>query len=169
MTTSASSLRSIRIAASPLDAIEKMAEANGWPCEHQEEGDLFLRIAGRWCEYHAYVTWQEEYGAIQFSCLTDIAIKAGQDASAYETLAAVNSRLWLGHFEETGDDRLISFRHTILMRNFSTAAVEQLEEIIDIATAECERYYPAFQLIMLGGKEVPDAINAALLDPVGEA
>lgn len=169
MTSSASSLRSIRIAASPLDAIEKMAEANGWPCERQEDDDLFLRITGRWCEYHAYVTWQEDYGAIQFSCLTDIEIDASRETAAHETLSTINARLWLGHFEETGDDRLIAFRYTILMRNFSTAAVEQLEEIIEIATAECERYYPAFQLVMLGRKEVPDAISAALLDPVGEA
>jgi len=167
--TSASASRSIRVSSSPLDAIEQMAEASGWPCERREGDELFLRLAGRWCEYHAYISWQEEYGAIQFSCLTDIAIPALRQRDANDTLAYVNARLWLGHFEETGDESLIAFRQTILMRNFSGTAVEQLEEIIDIAISECERYYPAFQMVMLGHKEVPDAVNAALLDPIGEA
>ncbi|HAU28781.1 MAG TPA: hypothetical protein DCW68_01540 [Rhodospirillaceae bacterium] len=165
----ATSLRSIRLSASPLDAVEQMAESNAWPCERRESDELFIRLAGRWCEYHAYVTWQEEYGSIQFSCLTDIEISALRHQEANDSLAYINARLWLGHFEETGDENLLAFRHTILMRNFSTSAVEQLEEIIEIALAECERYYPAFQLVMLGRKAVHEAVNAALIDPIGEA
>ncbi len=165
----AASLRSIRLSASPLDAIEKMAESNAWPCERRESDELFIRLAGRWCEYHAYVTWQEDYGSLQFSCLTDIEVPEIHRRNANDSLAYVNARLWLGHFEETGDENLIAFRHTILMRNFSSSAVEQLDEIIEIAMAECERYYPAFQIVMLGNKGVPDAISAALIDPIGEA
>jgi hypothetical protein len=40
---------------------------------------------------------------------------------------------------------------------------------VDIAVAECERYYPAFQFVVWGGKNAPDAIATALLDTMGEA
>jgi hypothetical protein len=34
---------------------------------------------------------------------------------------------------------------------------------------ECERYYPAFQFVIWGGRSAADAIASSLLDTVGEA
>ena len=33
----------------------------------------------------------------------------------------------------------------------------------------CERYYPAFQYVIWGGKDPGEAVTAACLDPQGEA
>ena len=46
---------------------------------------------------------------------------------------------------------------------------EQIEDLVDIALTECERFYPAFQLVVWGGKGAEDAIAAAMIDPQGEA
>jgi len=40
---------------------------------------------------------------------------------------------------------------------------------VDIAVAECERFYPAFQLLLWGGKSPDEAVAAAMLETVGEA
>jgi len=61
------------------------------------------------------------------------------------------------------------FRHTTLLRGAGGASVEQLEDLVDIALTECERYYPAFQFVIWGGKNPSQAIAAAMLDTVGEA
>jgi hypothetical protein len=61
------------------------------------------------------------------------------------------------------------FRHTLLLRGCSGISVEQLEDMVDIASSECERFYPAFQYLLWGGHSPKDAISAALLDTVGEA
>ena len=34
---------------------------------------------------------------------------------------------------------------------------------------ECERFYPAFQYVIWGGKSAIDSISAAMVDTVGEA
>jgi hypothetical protein len=49
------------------------------------------------------------------------------------------------------------------------ASVEQLEDLVDIALSESERYYPAFQLVVWGGRTPLQAIDTALLETVGEA
>jgi hypothetical protein len=49
------------------------------------------------------------------------------------------------------------------------ASAEQVEDLVDIALSECERFYPAFQLVLWGGKKPADAMAAAMIDPVGEA
>ena len=61
------------------------------------------------------------------------------------------------------------FRHTSLLRGAHGPSVEQLEDLVDIAITECERFYPAFQFVVWGGKPPREAIDAALLDCVGEA
>ena len=43
------------------------------------------------------------------------------------------------------------------------------EAPLDIALAECNRFYPAFQSVLWGGAEVDHALEIALLETVGEA
>ena len=49
------------------------------------------------------------------------------------------------------------------------ASTEQVEDLVDIALSECERFYPAFQFVVWGGKSPAQAIASAMIDPVGEA
>ena len=46
---------------------------------------------------------------------------------------------------------------------------EQLEDVVDIAFTESERYYPAFQFLIWGGKSPKEAMAAAILETEGEA
>jgi hypothetical protein len=46
---------------------------------------------------------------------------------------------------------------------------EQLADLLDITISECERFYPAFQYVIWGGKSPEEAVQAAIIDPVGEA
>jgi hypothetical protein len=55
------------------------------------------------------------------------------------------------------------------MRGLSGVNSEQIEDLVDIAVSECERFYPAFQLVVWGGKPADEAMAAAMIDPIGEA
>src|SRR5207302_6114358 len=57
-----------------------------------------------------------------------------------------------GHFDLAAGDASPAFRYAILLRGIATASFEQVEEPVDIALSECERFYPAFQLVIWGGK-----------------
>jgi hypothetical protein len=57
----------------------------------------------------------------------------------------------------------------VLMRGLSSVTSEQIEDLVDIAVSECERFYPAFQLVVWGGKPPDEAMAAAMIDPIGEA
>ena len=52
---------------------------------------------------------------------------------------------------------------------FHKRDAESLEDMVDIAITECERFYPAFQFVLWGGKTPQDALTAAMLECVGEA
>ena len=59
--------------------------------------------------------------------------------------------------------------HAVLLRGAPGASAESLEDMIDIAITECERFYPAFQFVLWGGKSPAEALQAAMLECVGEA
>ncbi|MGH6976397.1 MAG: YbjN domain-containing protein [Stellaceae bacterium] len=92
----------------------------------------------------------------------------GRRPAAHELLAVVNERLWIGQFD-FADDKSPAFRQGVLLRGAHGPSVEQIEDLVDISLAECERFYPAFQLVVWGGKSAQEAIASAMIDPVGEA
>jgi hypothetical protein len=153
----------------PLDLVEEMAGANDWPFQRTSEQELVVEAGGSWCTYRLYFGWVEEIGAMQFSALCDMRVPEAKREAVYALLALINERLLLGHFDLAGECGQPAFRHAMLLRGARGASVEQLEDLVDIAVSECERFYPAFQFVLWGGRRASEAIDAALLETVGEA
>jgi len=84
-------------------------------------------------------------------------------------MARVNEQLAVGHFDLWADRGLPVFRHSMLLRGASGASVEQVEDLVEIALVESERFYPAFNYVVWGGKTPEEAFDAAMIDTVGEA
>src|SRR6478736_491739 len=136
------------IRGNPLDVLEELVDANEWRFDRNSAEEMLVELSGRWCDYRLYFIWQEDLSAISFSCIVDLRVPSHRRASFLELLGAVNEKLWLGHFD---------------------LGVEQLEDLVDIAVTECERFYPAFQFLLWGGKSPEEAVEAAMLETVGEA
>src|SRR5262249_26953977 len=107
--------------------------------------------------------------ALHFSCGFDMKVPRLRRGAVYELLAAVNEKLWIGHFDLGAGDPSPCFCHGVLLRGAMGASGEQLRDLVGIALTECERFYPAFQLVVWGGKASQDAITSAMIDPMGEA
>lgn len=153
----------------PIDLVEEIIGANEWPFQRAGENELVAEISGRWCDYRLHFGWLPEVNAMEFSCGVDIKVPERQLNAIFALLAMVNERIWIGHFDLTGKGRLLCFRHAMLLRGARGASVEQLEDLVDIAVTECERFYPAFQFVLWGGKPADEALKAAVIETVGEA
>lgn len=153
----------------PLDIVEEIVTANEWPFERSSDDELIVEIGGRWCDYRLYFVWQGDVAALQFSCQFDMKVPSARRLAVSELLAEVNARMWLGHFDVCSEEHTPMFRQTMLLRGSRGATVEQLEDLVEIALSECERFYPAFQFVIWGGKSASEAVSAAILDTVGEA
>ncbi len=156
-------------ATNPLELVEQFVTANDWPFDRRSDDEMAVEVPGRWCDYSLYFAWREDIGALHFTCALDMKVQHAKKPQLHELLAAVNERLWLGHFGLWAEEGVPMFRHAILLRGLGGASMEQIEDLVDIAISECERFYPAFQFVIWGGKSANDAISAALLDTVGEA
>ncbi|HET8729331.1 MAG TPA: YbjN domain-containing protein [Alphaproteobacteria bacterium] len=163
------SVESTSFTQNPLDLMEEIVAANDWVFERASHDEMLVEVAGRWCNYRLFFFWQDEISAMQFSCQFDMKIPAAKKTAVCELLATVNERMWLGHFDVDGDEQTPMFRHTTLLRGNHGASVEMLEDLVDITLTECERFYPAFQFVVWGGKTAEEAVAAAILDTVAEA
>lgn len=153
----------------PIDILEELVSANEWRFDRTTDAEMTIELSGTWCDYRMYFVWQEDLGAIYFSCLFDARVQPAKRPASHELLALINEKLWLGHFDLCSEELVPMFRHTILLRGIGRVSVEQLEDVVDIAFSECERFFPAFQFVLWGGKTPQEALAAAMLETMGEA
>jgi len=153
----------------PLDIIESIANENDWMFERRSDYEMAAQIPGRWCDYSLYFAWNDNAVALHFTCAFDMRVPEDQRGHIHELLATINEKLWLGHFGVWEDEGLPMFRHSIPFRNSQGPVIGQMEDLIETALTECDRFYPAFQYVIWGGKTAGEAIAAAMIDTVGEA
>ncbi len=153
----------------PLDLIEEIIAAHEWPFDRANDDELMAQIPSRWCDYRVYFAWSNDMRALHFSCAMDLKVPNHRRSKIDALLALVNERMWLGHFDLSSEDVQPTFRHAIPLRGARGATVEQLEDLVDVALHESERFYPAFQYVIWGGQDPVQAVTAACLDPIGEA
>lgn len=158
--------------APPLDMLEHYFGAHGWAFERQSDEEITASVEGSWATYKLRGLWREEERVLQFIAMPDIKVPEGKRAAIHETLGLINEQLWIGHFEMWSSDGTILFRHASMLADGGEdgdLSLAQAETLVEAAIDECERYYPVFQFVLWAGKSPKDALEAALIDTVGEA
>src|SRR5260370_41908118 len=77
---------------------------------------MMVEIAGRWCAYRLLFVWQREINALHFTCSFEMKVPKPRRGAVYELLAAVNERMWLGHFVPAPPEQSPSFPPGGLLR-----------------------------------------------------
>ncbi len=156
-------------ASNPLDVIELIASNYDWVFDRRNELEMAVQAPGRWCDYSLYFAWNTSLGTMHFTCAFDMRVPADKRPPVHELLALINEKMWLGYFGLWSDEGLPMYRHALPLRGAKGPSQEQMEDLMDTAIMECERFYPAFQYVIWGGKSPSDAIAAAMIETVGEA
>lgn len=136
--------------ANPLDGVEEIMMNNDWVFDRPFDDQLTVQVTGKMGTYDMVFLWQEEYSALQFLCMPDITFAKKHHDQAVQTTHQINQSLWMGHFdiEMVGGSCRPRFKHTCLFRGMvETSGVAVIEDLIDVALNEAERYHTAFDLI----------------------
>lgn len=156
--------------ANPLDLVEDFVESKGWTITRSEDDLMIFTVPGQKAKYEICMEWQEEFSALLFACSLPLTIAPSQHEAAARALDQINQNLWLGHFDLSNKNIHPTFRHTLLFRMIpSGLAVDIVQDVVEIAIAECERFFPTFQLVQAGDTGLQDNLHAAVFETVGEA
>jgi hypothetical protein len=153
----------------PLDLVENIINANDWSFERQGFDELTVGVEGSWCQYHLWFSWRADLRAVHFSCAYDIKIPDKRFNVMYELLARMNERLYVGHFDAWRDEGMLLFRQALLLNSRCDLEKEQIEMLVETGMYELEKFYPAIQFCLWGGKTPEEALEAAMLETMGEA
>ena len=162
----------------PLDGIEEIITNNDWTFNRMNEDELTVHVSGKHGHYKMAFIWQDDYSAMQFCCAPDLSISLNKLDEAARVINRINAGLWLGHFDvRTHSDRnnpagthIPCFRHTSLFRGMTeSSGVEHMEDLIDIALSECERYYLTFELLSKNSLGSHKDIALAMMDVAGQS
>lgn len=154
----------------PLDCVEEIMSSNDWNFSRVRDDEIEVQVSGRQCDCRLLFMWQEEFSALQFQCQIDMTVSRKGMESAGAALMEINRNLWLGHFDIPEDTRMPVFRQTCLFRGQTqSSGADHLEDLVEIALAECERFYPAFHLLGRRGGCDDASLSLALMDTEGES
>lgn len=154
--------------ANPVGLVEEYVINQDWSSERSGEYELWAEMPNQWGTQKLWVVFHEENGFLQFNCYINLKIPSRQSKHAIETITLMNERVWLGHFEIWSEEQVPVFRVVVPLRE-ATLVDEQLEDIMQAIIDETERFFPAIQWVVWGGKTPEEAIAASMIETEGEA
>ncbi|MBM3569914.1 MAG: hypothetical protein FJX46_14300 [Alphaproteobacteria bacterium] len=163
------SLPAAESAGHPLDLVERIIADQHWPFDRHEDDELAVGVAGSYCEYQMWFSWNDEKSALQVCCAFDMKVQEAKRSQVYSLIGHINEQLWIGHFELGADSGPPLYRYTFLAGDDAPLSATAITGVIEEALRICERFYPAFQFVVWGGKSVTEAIAAVMLETAGEA
>lgn len=154
----------------PLDIVEEIAQEHGWTFTRTDEDLIIVNAQGLKTKYEICMEWQDEFSAVLFACSLPIEFSDAQYEIVAQTMEQINQNLWMGHFDLSNKGKFPTFRHTLLFRMVpSGIAGDIIHDVMDIAIAECNRFYTTLQLAQAGDVRMQDNLDAAVFETIGEA
>lgn len=154
----------------PLDLIEDLAESRQWKFVRDDETFMSITLPGQNANYDVALEWQEEFSSLLFAVTLKLEIAEAQYESAARTIEQINQNLWMGHFDLSNKGKFPTFRQTFLFRMIPAGiAIDIVNDAMEVALAECNRFYSTFQLVQAGDVRLHDNLSAAVFETVGEA
>jgi len=152
----------------PIDMIEQITAARDWPYERESDAELTLFSGGKWTDFRLGFNYLADCDAVQLTLMFEARVPEPRQNEVFHLLALVNARNWLGHFDWWEEERAVMFRYGVPMRG-SEMSSGQAEDIIDLALEACEIFFPALQYVLWGGMPASEAVNACMMETMGEA
>lgn len=153
----------------PLEAFEETASMLEIGADRIDDHELHLAMPGLWRDIGLWLTWRPEISTLQLGSPLDLKAPAGRLMEASRLVAMVNERLWIGHFDLWTDDHGIIFRNAAILPECGALDRLQAQHLIRSAAEAVDRFYPAFNYLIWGGKTPREALDASLFETAGNA
>ena len=153
----------------PLDVVERVLDAENLEFDRTEDGDLAFAITGDWKDYELWFAWRPEADCLQLCLSLDMRAAKSKRTVSHHLISLINQRVWLGHFEVWSEDGEIIYRHAMSLPVGDRPTLAQAASMIDGAVEAADRFHPAFDFLLKGGKTPDEAMAACMFETVGSA
>ena len=153
----------------PIDIVETLAEHHEWDFDRVTDDQIAMAVEGQWRTYSITLAWSGFDETLRLICTFEMEPPEGKLGQLYEVLNGANDQCWAGAFTFWNEQRLMVYRYGLVLAGGQIAGPEQIDRLISLAVTNCERYYPAFQLVAWADHSPKDALKVAIAEAYGRA
>ncbi len=153
----------------PVDIVEQLAGLHGWSFDRAGDDEITITVGGGWADYQISFTWLDEVEALHLACAFSINMNHRREAEMFKLITLINEQLWVGHFGLWNSEKMVIFRHAMVLSGGAQATPLQCETVLQAAIAACERYYQSFQFVLWSGKSAQEGMDCAMFETKGQA
>lgn len=153
----------------PIDIVEHIAEHHDWDFDRIGDDQIAMAVEGQWRTYSITLAWSGYDETLRMICTFEMEPPEEMLPALYETLNAVNDQCWAGNFTYWDAQKLMVYRYGLVLAGGQMASPEQIDTMISAAVRSAERYYPALQLVVWGGRSPAEALQVAIAEAYGRA
>ena len=154
----------------PIDLIEGIFSDKSYEFERRSGNEVVVEIEGKWNNMLLFFNWEENMRCLHLSCLMNIKTEIEDRSKVFELMALANEDLWLGHFSYWAEQNMPVFKHSLIIDDTDEFSIEsKIAQVIEIAVKECERMYPAFNVVLTKGLSPQYALNPLSMAVAGQA
>ena len=153
----------------PIDIVETIAEHHDWDFDRLGDDQIAMAVEGQWRTYSVTLAWSGFDETLRMVCTFEMDPPEHRLPAVYEALNLANDNCWAGGFTYWNEQKLMVYRYGLLLAGGQLASADQINTLIGCAVSNCERYYPAFQLVAWGEHNPEDAMDVAIAEAYGRA
>lgn len=153
----------------PIDIVEHIAEHHDWDFDRLGDDQIAMAVEGQWRTYSITLAWSGYDETLRMVCTFEMEPPEDQLPRLYELLNLMNDQCWAGAFTYWAEQKLMVYRYGLVLAGGQVASPSQIDTMISAAVMSAERYYPAIQLLVWGGRTPENALEAAIAEAYGRA
>ncbi len=153
----------------PIDIVEDLATHHAWDFDRISDEQIAMAVEGQWRTYSITLAWSAHDETLRMICTFEMEPPEEKLPGLYELLNSVNDQCWAGAFSYWAEQQLMVYRYGLVLAGGQEASAEQIDTLIAAAVMSAERYYPAMQLLVWGGRTPKDAMQVAIAEAYGHA
>ncbi|MCH2075721.1 MAG: YbjN domain-containing protein [Rhodobacteraceae bacterium] len=153
----------------PIDIVEHIAEHQDWEFDRISDEQIAMAVEGQWRTYSITLAWSAYDETLRLICTFDMEPPTHRLEALNAALNRVNDNCWAGSFTYWAQQKLMVYRYGLILSGGQMATPDQIDTMISAAVLSAERYYPAFQLVTWGERELEEAMQVAIAEAYGRA
>ncbi len=153
----------------PIDIVETLAEHHEWDFDRIADDQIAMAVEGAWRTYSITLAWSHYDETLRLVCTFEMEPPEESLPALYETLNATNDMCWAGAFTYWREQKLMVYRYGLVLSGGAMAGSEQIDRLLSTAVTNCERFYPAFQLVCWADQSPEEAMQVAIAEAYGRA
>ncbi len=153
----------------PIDIVETLAEEREWDFDRIGDNQIAMAIEGSWNTYSVTLALSDHDESLRLICAFEMDPPEDRIPELYTALGMANDKCWSGTFTIWRDQKLLAYRYSLNLAGGAQASSAQINDMLHAAIASCERFYPAFQLVVAGSETPKAAMGIAISEAFGRA